>query len=208
MDELDIFKEQWKKDSSKLPNFRAEEIYPMLHKRSASIVKWIFYISIGELAFWLLIEIGMRLTGYKPELNIPQAESVQWGLYIVGYPVILWFIYRFWKNYKTIDSTDSVKGLMQSIINSRRAVKQYVAFNLIFFFVGSIVLWSLMFAYDPELSQMMNGDKSTLFIVMFIIVTIIFLGICALAIWLFYRLIYGILLKRLRKNYRELEKME
>jgi len=42
----------------------------------------------------------------------------------------------------------------------------------------------------------------------FIGVSVLVLGIILGIIWLFYRLLYGILLKRLKKNYIELKKLE
>jgi len=45
-DELELLKKDWQKQSEALPKLTAEEIYPMLHKKSSSIVKWIFIISL------------------------------------------------------------------------------------------------------------------------------------------------------------------
>jgi flagellar biogenesis protein FliO len=42
----------------------------------------------------------------------------------------------------------------------------------------------------------------------FTIAGLIILAILLLALWLFYRLIYGILLRRLKRNYKELKRLE
>ena len=56
-DELEILKKDWQKQSAELPKFTASELYPMLLKKSSSIVKWIFIVSILEFAFWILLSL-------------------------------------------------------------------------------------------------------------------------------------------------------
>ncbi len=59
------------------------------------------------------------------------------------------------------------------------------------------------------LNQGMQSESSNNFqvifvITIFVIVIAVFIGL----IWLFYRLLYGILMKRLQKNYYELKKID
>ena len=54
MDELKQLKKDWQKDQ-KFPKINKSEIYKFLHKKSSSIVKWIFIISIVEFIFWSII---------------------------------------------------------------------------------------------------------------------------------------------------------
>ena len=68
---------------------------------------------------------------------------------------------------------------------------------------------SLYFSINehPEISEKLAEASSTQLFIM----TLIGLGLTALfilLIWVFYRLIYGILIKRLTKNYNELKKLE
>ena len=49
-----------------------------------------------------------------------------------------------------------------------------------------------------------DSTQMAVLVAMVVLVT----GIFLLLIWLFYRLIYGILLKRLNRNYDELKKLE
>ena len=60
MDELDLLKQDWKKQDANLPNIKAKEIYPLLLKRSSSIVKWIFFISLAELALGIFLNIFLK----------------------------------------------------------------------------------------------------------------------------------------------------
>jgi len=66
--------------------------------------------------------------------------------------------------------------------------------------------------YTPEGQELMNaaaqdGD-STEFWALIIIVSIAITTAVLVVIWLFYKLLYGILLKKLRKNYNELKRLE
>jgi flagellar biogenesis protein FliO len=65
------------------------------------------------------------------------------------------------------------------------------------------------FNFNPEvlvlLDKMSNNTKVMFFTIAFFILAIgLFLGV----FWLFYRLLYGILLRRLYANYKELKKID
>ena len=51
MKELERLKKDWNKNQN-FPELSKEEIYKFLHKKSSSIVKWIFIISLLEFGFW------------------------------------------------------------------------------------------------------------------------------------------------------------
>ena len=48
MDELELLKRDWQKKDKQLPQLSFDDIYKMIWKKSSSIVKWIFLISIIE----------------------------------------------------------------------------------------------------------------------------------------------------------------
>ena len=52
MKELDLLKKDWKKNADSFEQVSESEIYKMIHRKSSSIVKWIFIISIIEFLFW------------------------------------------------------------------------------------------------------------------------------------------------------------
>ncbi len=57
MDELELLKKDWQNKEEHLPKLSYDEIYKMIWKKSSSIVKWIFYISLIEFIFWAGINI-------------------------------------------------------------------------------------------------------------------------------------------------------
>lgn len=210
MDELELLKKDWKKEDSNYPKLTYDEIYSLLLKKSSSLVKWLFYISIAELVFWILINIIPYFTSdeYRARLDsIYTNELIFTGATVLSYIIIILFIYLLYKSYKSISVTDNAKKLMESILKTRKIVKYYVIYNLVMVFVSFAFGMFFAISYNPELSNKLAHFSTNQMIVFYLIMTLFF-GVFLLLIWLFYRLIYGILLKRLNKNYKELKKLE
>ncbi len=96
---------------------------------------------------------------------------------------------------------------MKNILKTRKVVKYYVVYNLIMVCLSMIFAFIYTTTHDPELVAQLQHFTTKQYAVMitsFVIATLIF----ALVIWLFYKLLYGILLKRLNRNYKELKKIE
>ncbi|EHQ03945.1 hypothetical protein [Gillisia limnaea] len=211
MDELEILKKDWKKQGENYPRLSYEEISKMIWKRSSSIVKWIFVISILEFLFWAILNIFLADEAYWKEMELINLKEFTIVVYIVGYAITFYFIWQFYRNYIKISSTDDSATLMKNILKTRKTVKYYIGYVIISTAVTSLVYLYFTFNYHiknavPEeaASYEFDFNQWLLFIGMTTIVILIFLGI----IWLFYRLLYGILLKRLSKNYKELMKLQ
>ena len=101
---------------------------------------------------------------------------------------------------------------MQSILKTRKTVKYYVWYNLAMTAFSFILVFIFQFMYDPNIRKIIdkmsqNIDANTFYFIMLVVyaaIIAIFIGL----IWLFYRLLYGILLKRLQKNFDELKKID
>ncbi|WP_406683040.1 hypothetical protein N1F78_10115 [Seonamhaeicola sp. MEBiC1930] len=208
MDELDLLKKDWnrKEEQEKLS---AKDILPMLHKKSSSIVKLLFYISIAELFFWIIVNTIPFFVSdsYRERLNMVYSDNALIVLNIFTYSVIFLFIYLLYNSYKSISVTDSAKQLMKSILNTRKIIKYYVLYNLIM--VGISMIFGLYFSFhnDPNAAKLLEEmDSKGIFIL--VAVSILATAVFIVVIWLFYKLIYGLLLKRLNKNYKEIQKLE
>ena len=212
MDELELLKKDWQKDNSKYPKLTYKEIYKMILKKSSSIVKWIFIISLLEFAFWLLISFALKDTKMMEDVQALNMNHILIPLTIITYVVLIYFFYLFYKNYRNISSTDSTKRLMENILKTRRTVKYYVYFNLASLVVGTGLGLSYIFKHDEniasqlELASADGGIFKTYAVI--IIATVIMLAVMIGILLLFYRVVYGILLKRLNGNYKELKKLE
>lgn len=212
MDELEILKKDWKKREHSFNQLTETDIYKMLHKRSSSIVKWILIISILEILFWVSLSFLTTDENYFKTLEIYHLSVIVPIITIANYGIMIYFIFLFYKNFKNINTTETVKKLMHSIIKTRKTVKYYVWYNLGMSFVSFILVFTFQFKYDPNLNEVIekatqNINPNVFYIILFaayVICITIIIG----AIWLFYKLIYGILLKRLNNNYKELEKLD
>ncbi len=212
MEELDLLKKDWKKNESRFPQVSEKEIYTMLHRRSSSIVKWILIISILEFLLWISLSFIMKDTRNAKIMDSYGVEHITIPLTIVSYAIIIYFLIRFYINYRKITTTDNVKTLMTSILNTRKTVSTYIFVNIAYILITIIVAFVLIFNHDQNLINLLHkseeNGKEAMFYLVYIGLSVAFMVIFCLIIWLFYRLIYGILLKRLRRNYDELKKID
>ncbi|MFV9550261.1 hypothetical protein [Algibacter sp. PT7-4] len=212
MDELDLLKKDWNKGESKYPKLSYDEIYKMILKKSSSIVKWIFIISLLEFAFWIGLSFLLKGSAYSGKMDELDIDHILIPITIITYSVLMYFFVLFYKNYKRISVTDNSKTLMESIIKTRRTVKYYVAFNLASLVIGACIGAFYAFNHNPNFTSELatasaNGEVFKFYAVI-IMVTILILALAIGVLLLFYWLIYGILLKRLNRNYKELKKLE
>ena len=214
MDELEVLKKDWQSREQKFPKLSYDEIYQMLWRKSSSMVKWIFYISIAELALW--IALAFIVPEYSKQIN--EAMGLKDAMLIasiVGYVVTVIFIILFYKNYRTIKITDSIKELMASILRTRKTVRYFVYYNIgtaiflliftnIYYYQKRDTLYDTFKSISDNYASVPAESFTTVFFTAQIIVGVLLV----LFLVVFYRLIYGILLQRLKRNYRELKKIE
>jgi len=104
------------------------------------------------------------------------------------------------------------KVLMEQILKTRKTVKHYVIFNLIFFYISIIIGVVIELNKNPDVmlqtSKFTESGDFYIFYTIVILITILAMGIITIIFLIFYYLIYGILLKKLKKNYKELKAIE
>lgn len=205
MEELDLLKKDWKKHENSFNQVSEVDIYKMLHKQSSSIVKWILFISILEVSLWTLISVFYNTDDYLIKTHNEYLMDYFKYLTFFNYIVIAVFIFFFYKNYRTISTITSTKQLMKDILKTRKTVKYYVWYNLGMMAISMVIGFVLVFNTDPKLHELTSKSSALLLMTVFCIVCILaFVGV----FWLFYRLIYGTLLRKLFKNYNELKKID
>ena len=132
---------------------------------------------------------------------------------ILQYVVIFSFIYQFYKRYKEISVLDSAKKLTSKILRTRKTVKHYVFFSLsmvllsfmilvigIYFSDNVIEILGLEDNFEGMSEERIKVIIMAVFAIFGVVVTAIFGGI--------YFLLYGLLTRKLRRNYQELQKLE
>ena len=212
MDELEILKKDWKKKEHSFNQITEKEIYGMLHKRSSSIVKWIFIISVCEFLLWITASLLMRNNDKITKFYNYDKYHIMLVLELVSYSILIYFIIKFYINYKKINTTQPIKSLIKNILDTRKTVQNYIKIVIMYTVLTTIIMFFVQFNFDPEIAKIYHevekSGNETLFVVLSLLLTLVFIGIFSLFVWLFYRLIYGILLKRLYHNYEELKKLE
>ncbi|MBT0608408.1 hypothetical protein [Aequorivita echinoideorum] len=214
MDELDILKKKWQQQEETLPQLSYKDIYKMILKKSSSIVKWIFYISIAEIVLWTVLSFFVPES--SKQINEKMGlDGVFLAFNIINYLIFIGFIILFYRNYIKIKVTDSIKELMQNIIKTRKTVKYFVIYSVstsallligtnIYYYFNQHQLFTLIDKYLQQNPNMTEEEFLQIFFIIQVVLGLIVIGIMLL----FYRIVYGILLRRLHNNYKELEKIE
>ena len=209
MDQLESLKKEWQSQEQEFPKLTFKDIYPMLLKKSSSIVKWIVVISICEILFWTILSFFIPESSkqFNNEMGMKTTFLI---INIFNYAVVLMFIYLFWRNYKKIQVTNSIKTLMGNILRTRKTVHYFVYYNIGMAAILMIGMNVYYYFNKETLSEILRKDDNfgampaETFIGVNIIAGIILLGLLIL----FYWAIYGLLLRRLKRNYKELKKIE
>lgn len=201
MDLLDNYKKAWDNQPEDAHKVSSLEIYKMAQSKSSSIVKWIFIIGIAEFvglnSLYFFIDMGEAMKEYE-KLGI---ENFVFYSQIAAYIILFYFLAKFYQNYKRISVTASTNTLMKKILKTRKTVRNYVIFNLgymvLIIMVVSIASINMNF-------EELNTKQLLLIVLSTLIATLLILGL----LWLFYQLLYGILLRKLNGNYKELAKLD
>jgi uncharacterized membrane protein len=212
MEELDLLKKAWKKDENAFEQVSEKEIYSMRHRQSSSIVKWILIISLVEFILWNIVTVVLSDDKYQTKLQSYGIDLFMTVLNAVNYLIIVYFIYTFYKNYRTISITDSTHQLMKSIVKTRSTVQNYIWYNLGVVTVSIIISIVMLFYHNAQMIAMMdkaNAEGHKIFFMLICtVISLLFVLLIIGIFWLFYRILYGILLKKLYVNYKELKKIE
>jgi len=211
MDELELLKKDWKKQGDSFQKLSYNEIYKMIHKKSSSIVKWIFIICIAEFLFWGFANLLIPDSFFEIYEKL-HLKTILQTTQVLHYIVVVIFIYLFYKNYNAICVIDSTSLLMKKIIKTRKTVNYYVYYNIIVTAILSIVVNIIMFSDEALLNEVLNPENKIIdhdkFFNIMLISQVVALIVMIGLLWLYYKLIYGILLRKLNKNYKELESLE
>lgn len=210
--DLDKIKESWSKQEVENSPISKKEIYKMAHSKSSSVVKWIFLIGVIEFIFWISLNAivsKMEVMHIYEDLNLVELLNI---IYYINLVIVVVFLYYFYKNYSAISTIDNTKSLMNKILKTRKTVKYYVNYNvlgsLVLMLIFNIVIINTPNGIETMLSaDQLNLDKSQLLSV-YIISQAASLAIVILLLLAFYYLLYGRLLKKLKRNHKELDKIE
>ena len=101
MKELERLKKDWNKQQN-FPELSKEEIYKFLHKKSSSIVKWIFILSLIEFGFWTVLALFMKDTEAQQRFDRYEMDHIMIPFMVIGYLILGYFFVTFYKKFSRV----------------------------------------------------------------------------------------------------------
>ena len=202
MNKLDDLKEKWGQQTFDT-NYSKEELNRILQQKSSHSIRWIFYLSLLEFVLYLALPI--LLPNYAAAFQYYKSlhlYSFSILTTLLGYAVLIYFMWRFYQNYRQIKVSSSVSTHLQTILKTRRTVNVYFFTNLGIVLVFTVVVLMEAMKYDENFIALQNQPQGIVgLVVAVLIVLCIIVGFFALL----YYLVYGRFLRTLKKNEEELK---
>ena len=188
MKDLKQLKEQWAQQNFD-KQYSKEELNNFLQQKSTYSIKWIFYLSIAEL--FLYMSLPLFLPNYMESFTFYKTLNL-FGFSIIttliGYLLLVYFMWRFFQNYRKISISSSVNEHLSTILNTRRAVNQYFYFNIGLLLIFTLVVFIRAFQSNNNFMGPKQEDISIVMICFIIgIVVAMVLGFFGLL----YYFVYG-----------------
>lgn len=216
--DIDDLKKSWQEQ--KVPEvYETSEIEAMLNKKSRNYVKYIFWISLVEFLFFALLSIYTIFSSNNNEsflnmmkklgLKVTQDIEMNFGhlyfsLKIFSLLITAIFVFLFYKNYRKIKIECNLKNLILQIIKFKKTVNAFILINIILLILFTFVI-TFFTVYFLKI-QNIHLQNST--IIGFYVGTAISLAFGIVLVLLYYRIVYGIIMRRLNKNLKQLQKIE
>ena len=216
--DLDSFKETWQQQPV-LPKYDTSEIESMLNKSSRNYVKYILWISLVEfililganLYYTFLGEDTTDLMSVLGKLGIDNSDQFQTtltqlylALKMVSLALTGIFVYLFYQNYRKINIEANLKKLILQIIKFKKTVQLFIVANIALVILFTLILGIFTFSVLAE----QNIELTNPTLIGFIAGLILTMAISVVLIWIYYRVVYGLILRRLGKNLEQLQNIE
>ncbi|WEK71763.1 MAG: beta-carotene 15,15'-monooxygenase [Candidatus Chryseobacterium colombiense] len=216
--DLDSFKKTWQEQPVQ-EKYDNTEILQMLNKKSRNYVKYIFWISVVELLFFSgiglfyvikgdesnsFLKLLERLGAQKTPEIIANFDTIYFAIKILSLLVTAYFVFKFYQNYHKIKIEENLKGLITRIIQFKKTVNAFILISIAILLL--FIMTFTAFIFYALNSQNIEPKGSDLMIVIGIIMVSTIL--CVLLIWLYYKLVYGIIIRKLDKNLKQLKDID
>lgn len=216
--DLDSLKKTWQEQPVQ-PKYDSSEILQMLNRKSRNYVKYIFWISVAEFLFFSVLGLFYFFQGEESDsfrkilekLGAQKAPEIETNfdhaylaIKILSLLITAYFVLKFYQNYRKIKIEENLKDLIIRIMKFKKTVNAFILISIALLVAFTFVFTAFIF-YVLN-SQNVRPDNSNLIIV--IIGIIVSTVLCVLLIWLYYRLVYGIIIRKLDKNLKQLKDIE
>jgi hypothetical protein len=198
MEELELLKKDWNTTSDNFKDYSEKEIYTMIKRKSVSVIKTLFVIGLIEIILWTVYGY---VNGELPYIRL--------GLFMVFFILIIYL-------FNTIRVGKSSISLMKGILNVRKVIFGYAVISFLLIILDNIINFShytrdFMAGLQDGMNENAYHTSNPADITPELSSYIIFGAILILTvylIYLIYKKTYGKILFNLKKNYKELIKVE
>lgn len=204
MDEFELLKKHWK-NQEYFPQISKSDLHKMIKRSSSNTLKWMIAANIFEL--FVLITFGIIFRHSEPTTFVDSHPFIRFCMQmadyvLIGLPVFFSIIYI--AMIMKIQVSDSIAGLATKILQARRLLNTYIYLNIGIFVM--VFLYSVgMSIRDYQIHHWNEDISNTMHIIIIGLSSIITLILTIGMVWLFYKLLYGRLLRRLKRNLHDLD---
>lgn len=198
MDELKLLKEDWDKKSDDFKDYSDTDIYGMIKHKSVSVMKTLLIIGLIEIVLW-------SVYGYI-DSNFPY---IRIGLFIVFFSLTIYLFNKMRIGENSI-------ALMKDILNLRKVIFFYAGISFFLIVFDNVIHFRkytkdfMAGMYDGWYGNSYhttNPDPITPEFGNYLVYGIILIITMYILYWI-YKRTYGKILFDLKKNYKELRKVE
>lgn len=215
---LDDFKQTWQTQEVE-PKYDNTEILSMLNKKSRNYVKYIFWISVLEFLLFLginiynifnknqensFIKVLEKIGVQKTEHFVHHFDKFDMAMNAITLVITAFFVVKFYLNYRKIHVESNLKKFILQIFNFKKTVNLFIVANIGLVIFSAISLAALSIYFLNNQNIQLSQTTLISFVVEILIIICLSLGL----IWVYYKVVYGIILKRLSKNLNQLEEIE
>lgn len=216
--DLDSFKKTWQEQPVK-PKYDNNEILKMLNKKSRNYMKYIFWISVVEFLFFSVLSVFYLIQSnesdsflsilekmgvHRDSQLVTKLDNIYLIVKILSLVVTGFFVLKFYQNYRKIKIEEDLKLFIIRIITFKKTVNAFILTN-----IGLLlVLMSAFIGFTFYIINIQNIKVSNSTLIGFLVGFIIGTILCVSLIWVYYRLVYGIIMSRLDKNLNQLKEIE
>lgn len=191
----------------------------MLNRKSRNYVKYIFWISVVEFLFFSVLglfyffqeEESDSFRKVLERLGAQEAPEVEnnfghayLAIKIMSLLITAYFVLKFYQNYRRIKIEENLKGLITRIIKFKKTVNAFILISIVLLLTFTFVLISFIFYTLSSQNIQPTNANLTIIIAGIAISTLLAVSM----IWVYYRLVYGSIIKKLDKNLKQLKEID
>ncbi|KFF24616.1 hypothetical protein [Chryseobacterium vrystaatense] len=216
--DLDSFKKTWQEQPVQ-PKYDSTEILKMLNRKSRNYVKYIFWISVLEFLFFSVLGLFYFFQDQDSDsfrkilekLGAQEAPEIETNfdhaylaIKVLSLLITAYFVLKFYQNYRKIRIEENLKGLITRIIKFKKTVNAFILISIVLLVAFMFVFTAFIF-YVLNSQNVQPSNSNLIIVIIGIIVSTV---LCVLLIWLYYRLVYGIIIRKLDRNLKQLKDID